>query len=186
MPSTTNPTKNNKSNDATLAENLAAGTQKHLSTNASLFFGSATYTPAQVATQLLAFAQLRSDVDAARAAYEVKLANEETQGPALRTLMMAFVAYVRALYAGSPDVLADFGLKPKKAPAPRTSEQKAATAAKAKATRAARGTKGPKAKLSVKGNVTGVTVIPVTSSGASEPAAPAPAAAPATSAKSGS
>jgi hypothetical protein len=182
MPSNNNTIdKSNKANEAALATKLVAGTQKHLSTLAQVIVAGGTYTPAQAVTQLQAFIALRADVEAALAVYKAKLQNEDTQGPALRTFFIAFVTYVRSAFGSSPDVLADFGLAPKKVPAPRTAEQKAATAAKAKATRAARGTKGPKAKLSVKGNVTGVTVIPITTSGAPEPAQPAPAPAPATS-----
>ena len=44
--------------------------------------------------------------------------------------MAAFVAFVKATFGNSPDVLADFGLKPKKATTPLTVEQKAAAAAK--------------------------------------------------------
>ena len=57
--------------------------------------------------------------------------------------------------------------EPPKARTPLTSAEKTAAAAKAKATRAARGTTSKKAKLKVTGNVTGVTVTPITA-----PAAP--------------
>ncbi|HEY6461458.1 MAG TPA: hypothetical protein VIY73_14930 [Polyangiaceae bacterium] len=149
---------------------LAAGTQKHLSTISQLVVGSGTFTPAQVETQLQAFANLRFAVNAAEAAVKAALTDEETQGPAMRAFFIAFIAYVRSAFGNSPDVLADFGLNPKKAPAPLTVEQKAAAAAKRKATRQARGTRGPKAKLSVTGNVTGVIVTPVTASPAVGPA----------------
>jgi hypothetical protein len=168
----------NKSNEATLAEQLAAGTQKHLSTITQLIVGSGTYTATQVETQLNAFAALRNDVDAAKAVVKAKLADEATQLPAMRAFFIAFIAFVRAAFGNSPDILADFGLAPKKVPTPLTAVQKAAAAAKAKATRQARGTKGSKAKLAVKGNVTGVVVTTVTSSpavsAAPEPAQPAP------------
>jgi hypothetical protein len=68
----------------------------------------------------------------------------------------------------APDILADFGLKAKKARTPLTVEQKAAVVAKNAATRLARGTKGATQKLGVTGAVTGVVVTPVT---AAKPAA---------------
>jgi hypothetical protein len=75
------------------------------------------------------------------------------------------------MFASDAAALADLGLKPPKARAPLTAEQKAAAKAKAKATRIARGTTGPKAKKAIKGNVTGVQITPVTASAtASEPA----------------
>ena len=147
-----------KNSEAPLAEQLAAGTQKHLSTITQLIVGSGTYTPTQVETQLNAFAALRNDVDAAKAVVKAKLADEATQSPAMRAFFLAFIAYVRAAFGNSPDVLADFGLAPKKVKAPLTAVQKAA-AAKAKATREARGTKGSKARLAVKGNVTTKAVL---------------------------
>ncbi len=175
--------KRNKSNEAALAESLAAGTQKHLSTMTTIMVGGSTTTPTQAEAQLNALATLRNDVDAARTALETKLAAEKAQIATLRTFLVAYVAFVRATFGNSPGVLADFGLAPRKAPTPLTAEQKTAAAAKRKATRAARGTTGPKAKLAVKGNVIGVVVTPVTSAPATtpapEPAQPAPTASPA-------
>lgn len=165
-------TKRSASDEAALAEQLAAGTQKHLSTLTQVIIGSGTFTPAQVETQLQAYATLRNDVDAAKATVKAKLTDEAAQAPALRAFYIAYIAYIRAAFGNSPDILADFGLQPKKARAPLTVAQKAAAAAKAKATREARGTKGPKAKLAVTGNVTGVTVTPITApSPAPQPAA---------------
>jgi hypothetical protein len=169
------PTSNNvrgSSNEASLAVKLAAGTQKHLATLTQVLVGSGTFTPAQVETQLQAFATLRTDVEAAQAVVKAKLVDEAAQAPALRAFFIAFIAFVRAAFGNSPDILADFGLQPKKVRAPLTVAQKATAAAKRKATRAARGTKGPKAKLAVTGNVTGLTMTPITASAAPEPAAP--------------
>jgi len=183
-PNTNTIDKHNKTNEAALAESLSAGTQKHLSTTTQLLVGGGTYTPTQVETQLNAFATLRNDVDAARTALEAKLAAEQAQITTLRTFLLAYVAFVRATFGNSPDVLVDFGLAPRKAPTPLTAEQKTAAAAKRKATREARGTTGKKAKLAVKGNVTGVVVTTVTSAPtdppAVTPAQPAPTTSPAT------
>jgi hypothetical protein len=182
MTAPTNLNIKNKSNEAALAESLAAGTQKHLSTMTTLMVGGSTTTPAQAEAQLTALSTLRNDVDAARTALNAKIATETAQLPALRAFLVAFVAFVRGTFGNSPDVLADFGLAPRKAKTPLTAEQKTAAAAKRKATRAARGTTGKKAKLAVKGNVTGVVVTPVTTPAASpapEPAQPAPTASPA-------
>jgi hypothetical protein len=90
------------------------------------------------------------------------------------------VQFVKTTFSNSPDVLADFGLKAKKARTPLTVEQKVAAAAKNAATRSARGTKGAKQKLAITGGVTGVVVTPVTAakpvaavaSGTSTPAGP--------------
>ena len=151
-----------KNTDAALATQLIAGTAKHLPSIMQLLLASGTFTPAQVTTQLQALVTLRTDANTAKAAAEAKLATEEAQRAALRSFMATFVAFLRAAFSKSPDVLADFGLKTKKAPTPQTAEAEAAAAVKRAATRAARGTKGTKAKKSVKGAVTGIVITPIT------------------------
>src|SRR5262249_207703 len=84
------------------------------------------------------------------------------------------VAYVKATYGDSPEVLADFGIHPK-APAQLTVEQKAAKAAKSAATREARHTQGSKQKKSVNGDVVAVDVTPIVATkpgGAEQPSSP--------------
>ncbi len=143
-------------------------------------FASGQFTPAQVVAQLQTLVALRQGVNDARATLKAKLAAEASQAPTLREFMLAFVAFVKATFSKSPDVLADFGLAPKKAATPLTVEQKAAKVAKAEATRKARGTMGRKKKLAVHGDVTGVTVTPVTASApVAATVSPAPSAAPA-------
>jgi hypothetical protein len=147
-----------------LAEKLIAGTNQHLANTAQVMFASGSYTPAQVTAQLQALVNLRKDVDVAKASTKAKLAAEKTDMPQLRIFMDAYVAFVKATFSKSPDVLADFGLRPKKVAAPLTVEQKAVATAKRKATRAVRKTMGSKQKKGVKGAVTGVVVTPVTAS----------------------
>ncbi len=114
---------------------------------------------------------LRADVDAAKAATTAKVAAERANMPALRIFTGALVAYVKATFGASPEVLADFGIHPK-ARAPLTVEQKAAAAAKRAATRKARRTMGSVQKKGVKGDVVGITVTPIT---APQPVVTAPA-----------
>jgi hypothetical protein len=159
-----------KSNEAILATKLAAGTQKRLSTSGQLLIGGGTFTPAQVVSELQSFASLRASVDAAKAALKAALEDETSKGAGLRTFVTAFIGFVRAAFGNSPDILADFGLEPKKAKAPLTVAQKAAAAAKRTSTRAARGTKGSRQKALIKGAVTGVEITPVTAPAPSAPA----------------
>jgi hypothetical protein len=155
-------TKQNKSIEAAFATQLVAGTQKHFATVASLTFASDSLTPAQIEAQLQQLATLRNEVENAKAALKAKLATETVQAPSLRTLQRAYVQFVKTTFSKSPDVLADFGIRPNKTKTPLTVEQKAAAAAKSKATRSARGTKGPRQKLEITGDVTGVVVTPAT------------------------
>jgi hypothetical protein len=144
-----------------LAQQLIAGTSKHLASVTTVMLAGDSYTPAQVTTKLQEVVSLRADVDAAKATTQAKLATEEADMPALRTLMGALVMYVKAAYGNAPDVLADFGVHPKTR-APLTVEAKTAAAAKRKATRTARKTMGSQQKKGVKGAVTGIIVTPVT------------------------
>jgi hypothetical protein len=94
---------------------------------------------------------------------------------------------LEVMYSNNTTVLGEFLITPRKPYTPLSVEAKAAAAAKAKATRAARGTKGKVQKAAILGNVTGVTITPVTSGTAAPvgstpsttsvpvPSAPAPA-----------
>jgi len=157
-----------------LATQLVAGTKKHFSNVSSLSFGGGTFTPAQVEASLQTLADLRSAVDAAKAATKAKLADEQAQAPSLRIQMDAYVTFVKASFGNSPDVLADFGLAPKKARTPLTVAQKAAAAAKRTATRAARHTMGKVQKKDVKGTIT--TIVGSTPSAAPQPVTQSPVA----------
>ena len=172
-----------KNMDVVLATQLVAGTKKHFSTVSSLAFGNGSFTPAQIEAFLQTLIDLRTAVEQAQSVAKAKIVAEAAQAPALRSQMAAYVAYVKATFGASPDVLADFGLKPKKARAPLTIAQLTAAAAKRAATRAARHTMGPKKKLSVKGTITTIVTPPTAPTPA--PVAPSPvvsAPAPSTSA----
>jgi hypothetical protein len=151
-----------KNKDADLAKQLIVGIQKRLASVPQMTFGGGTFTPAQVEAQLQKLPTLRDDVTVAKSAWETKLSDERDQEPALREFLTAFVSFVRVTFGKSPDALADFGLKPRKAPKPLTGDELAAKAKKAKATRKARGTVSKKEKLAIKGNVAGVVVTPIT------------------------
>jgi hypothetical protein len=143
-----------------LAGTLTAGIQKHLA-NGQLTFAGGTFTAAEIESRLALLIALRAAVNAARAATSVKVAAEAAQAPALVAFMSALVQCIRVQFGTQADVLADFGLVPRKVAAPLTVEQKAAAAAKREATRAARGTKSAKAKKGIKGAVTGVVLTPI-------------------------
>jgi hypothetical protein len=150
------------------AKQLIAGAAKHLGGTTQIVFLGGSFTPADIVTKLQDIVTLRADVDAAKASTKAKLALEAANMPALRTLMDAFVSYLKVTYGTSPDVLADFGIQQKQR-ATSTVGVKAGAVAKRKATRAARHTMGSQQKKGVKGDVTGVVVTPVT---AAQPTVP--------------
>jgi hypothetical protein len=179
-----------KATRATRAEDLSAGTTKHFpDPKQKLAFNGASYTVAEVTGNLAKIPALRQATEQAQAAAHGAVADEKAQLPALIVFMAAYIAFVKATFGNSPTTLADFAISPKKARTPSTPEQKAAAKAKRLATRKARGTVGPVKKKSIKGNVVGVVVMPVTApeaapptpTGAPSPApVPTPAPAPAT------
>ena len=150
-----------KAQQTARATQFIAGFQKHLASMASLTLASAVYTPAQILAALQLLVDLYAAVDTARAVAKAKLTAERAQAPAVLSLMAALESYVKLTFSESPDVLADFGLPPKKAPTPLTTEQQTVAVAKRAATRKARGTVGKKAKAAIKGNVVDVTLTPV-------------------------
>ena len=154
-------TKATKAQETARATQFLAGFQKHLATVASLTVSSVAYTPDQITKALGLLVALYAAVDAAKAVVKAKLAAEAAQAPALLSLLADLVSYVKLTYASSPDVLADFGLLPKKVRAPMTAEQKAVANAKRKATRAARGITSNAVKMAKVGDVVGLSVTPI-------------------------
>jgi hypothetical protein len=167
------------------AQQLSAGTDKHLAGTTQVMLSGGSMAPADITAKLQAIVKLRTDVDSAKATLQAKIADEAADTPSLRAFMAAYVTFVKAAFQGAPDVLADFGLHPK-ARAPLTVEAKTAAAAKRKATRQARNTMGSRQKKNVKGTVTGIVVTPVVNpppapSTPANPSSPAPGAASAAS-----
>ena len=164
-----------KTEAATAVTTIIAGARKRIpNVNQALPVGTSTMTVAAVLGQLQTIVDNRAAVVAAQATAKAKVAAEMAAMPALDAILVAFEAFIRFTFGSDPEALADFGLAPRKVPAPLTAEQKAVAAAKRKATRAARGTTSAKQKKSVKGNVTAALVVtPATPAPAEAPVAPA-------------
>jgi hypothetical protein len=176
MSSTTSNRIRNKAAALAHVQALIAGTTKHFP-DGSFTFGGATYTTASLIQVLQGLVKTMTARDAAQAGAKDAVAAEKAEQLRVGPTLLALKRYVLLAYANTSQTLADFGLTPPKARAPLSTEQRAVVAAKAKATRAARGTTSKKHKLAVKGNVTGVTVTPITApTKASPPAQPAPTA----------
>jgi len=175
--------KNNAKNDrAARAGKLIAGARLRFP-NASqvlTFGGGATSLTVDAAIkELQELLDLRAAVVAARAAASGKVQAERARFPTLVAFMNAFEELVRFTFGADAAALADFGLTPRKAPAPKSAVTLAVAAAKARATREARGTKGSKARKAVRGNVTATLVVTPAAAPAPAPAVPAVATAPA-------
>jgi hypothetical protein len=166
--------KTNRSEQQSADQKLIDGLTKHAATIPFLVVGGASHPTADIINAVQARLATATAALSTRATWlnAVKADADE------RSKTKVFVSGVRqalqVAFAGSIDTLADFGLTPRKPPAARTPEQKAAAAAKARATRVARHTMGAKQKKGVRGAVTGVVVTPVT---AAQPSAAQPTAA---------
>jgi hypothetical protein len=156
---------------------LISGLQKQLPSG-SFTLVSTAYTTASLVQAFQASIDTLTAVTAAHASAKVAVAAWLNEQAKMAPTVSALKRTLQAMYANAPDTLSLFGLQPRKAAAPRTGAQLAASAAKAKATRIARGTTSKKQKLAITGNVTSVTITPNTSPApSSEPSAqPAPAA----------
>ncbi len=144
-------TQPNKQKEAAGVKELIAGAEKRFQNTSSLAFGGATYTLPELTKLLTSYVGLIGGVDAAKVAYQEKLKVLREQAPTARTTIRAFKAYVRATFGNSPDALADFGLKPHKAPLSKSVETKTAAVQKSQATRVARHTMGAKQRKAIKG-----------------------------------
>ena len=143
------------SNESARVKKLIAGANLHMSGITNVTLNNVLYTPSTLLAFLQSYVDLFDSVQAAKATYVDKLKTQRTLAPPLRLIVAAFVAYVRAAFGSSPEVLNDFGLKPHKAKTPPTAEQKVKAAVKAKATRAARHTLGKRQKLAIHGQAPG-------------------------------
>ena len=168
MSSTANSVKPSKASALASVRALMAGTQKH-TPNGQLTFGNATYGADSLVQMFQSLVDAMTAHEAAQVkAKDVLLALRDTTAK-VSPVLRAYRRFLVATYGNATETLADYGLKPLKARAPRTSEQKAKAAAKIRATRKARGTTSKKQKASVHGVVT------TTETSAAPPTPPKPA-----------
>jgi hypothetical protein len=166
-------TKASKASLQTRIRSIIAGTQKH-APNGSFTFGSTTYASPALVQLLQGLADSLDEADAARSRWQDALKNANDARTKVLPVLKGYQAWVSVTYSGTPSTLADYGVAPRKAPTPLTTEQQAAAVAKREATRAARHTMGKVQKKGVKGTVTAIVspsaptpaVMPVAQSGA--------------------
>jgi hypothetical protein len=140
---------------------LITGLQKQFP-NGQFTLGNTAFTTATLVQALQSMVDAITGANAAQATAKVAVATSRAAVAKGGPTVLALQRNLLSMFGDAADVLALFGLEPRKAPAPRTGEENAAAAAKAKATRIARGTASKKKKLAIKGNVIGITVVPTT------------------------
>jgi hypothetical protein len=162
---------------------LIAGIQKHLAST-TFIINSQSATAAQVIAVIQARVDKAQAIATAKAAWHTALVASQTEDSQTDTYVSSVRAQIQAMYASSPDILADFGAVPRKPRTPMTVAEKVLATAKRAATRKARGTLGKKQKEAVTGTLTGPIVVQTngtTSTGGAPSASPAPSATPAAS-----
>ncbi|HZU83080.1 MAG TPA: hypothetical protein VE987_09200 [Polyangiaceae bacterium] len=160
---------------------LVAGTKQHFP-NGSFTLGNAAYTSESLVQKLQLLVDAMQKANAAEiSAKDLRKAQRDTAAQ-VDPLIADYQRFLLAAFATATPTLADFGMQPPKARKPLPADKRAAATAKMRATRKARGTTSKKKKLAVKGDVTGVTVTPVTQPATASPtplASSAPGAPPA-------
>ncbi len=154
----TNLTKKTRVNEVDALQRLADGLTQHASTVPSIVFAGVTLKPSDVVAKLQARIAQAKAVASAAANWHSMVQTDHTAAAQLTPLLAAVKQVLLGAYSTQLDVLADFGLSPRKKPVVSPATRTAA-ALKAKATRAARGTKGTQQKAAI---TTQVTIAPAT------------------------
>jgi hypothetical protein len=175
-------TTSSKSKASTLAQlqALITGLQKQFP-NGQFTLGNTAFTTATLVQALQSLIDAINAVNTAQANAKVAVTALGVTVAKVGPVVLALKNNLLSMFGNATNILALFGLEPRKAPAPRKGTEIAAAAAKAEATRKARGTASKKQKLAITGNVTGVQVIPITApteAAPSQPATATPTAAP--------
>ncbi len=157
-------------------QQMDAGVLKDIPGKTSLTIDGNAITGAQVDTKLKSYLSTIQAADAAKQQYLAAVNARRAVTVEARDFYQQLKKAVTVLFGSRSPLLDDFGLKPAKSKASRTSGQNAVSLAKRQNTRAARGTMGKKQKAKVNPNV--VTPSVVVSADGKVQAAPAPIATP--------
>jgi hypothetical protein len=140
---------NRKSSDLQLIE----GTHKHLEKGWSLVVAGTKYTHSQIVDLLQSRADAVQAAATARAAWAGARAHDEALSGQTAHVVQALRQTLRVMFSQAPEVLAEFGLSPRKSRRTLTAAEKVLKEAKAKATREARHTMGKRQRLAIHGSV---------------------------------
>jgi hypothetical protein len=140
---------------------LLVGLPKYCATTVFTIAG-ASYTTPQVVALIQSVMNASLAVAPAKATYlattKAIAQSETTDGETVKEVREV----VALMFKNAPSTLAELAISPRKVPQPLSTAARAVAEAKAKATRLARGTTSKKQKALVTGNVTGVSITPIT------------------------
>ncbi len=164
------PLQGNRPANLLAYEKLVEGFTKHAAEIPQFLIAGTTMKLADITAKIQARITIAEAVATTHAPWAAAVKADKEATPQYREFFTALRQALLSAYAGKIDVLADFGLSPRKVPVIAPDKRVAATL-KARQTRAARGTKGKKQKAAIKPSV---TVTPATAA-VDKPAVPAPA-----------
>jgi hypothetical protein len=130
--------------------------------NAIFTVAGQTFTAPQAVTFINTVLAAVTATATAKGAWKDAILAEQKLVAADGTTVKEIRNNIATMFSNAMNTLSAFEIAPRKVPTPLTADQRAAATAKAKATRLARGTASKKAKAAITGNVTGVTITPVT------------------------
>lgn len=131
-------------------QQMLQGWQGTIPSSSALSSSVGSLTQALVVQQLQTFLAAYSALDSADTAAKQTRVQVKAQLPQARQYQAALKAALRSSLGDQSPQLSQFGLKPRKARKPLSTEQAAVKVAKLRATLALRGTKGPKKLADVK------------------------------------
>jgi hypothetical protein len=140
----------NRITQAAADQKLVDGFNRHGSLIGSLLIDGKQHKPADVVQVVQGRLDASKAVETDKATWQSAVKANKDQRAKTRVFITQVRQALLVMFASSIDILADFGLTPRKQRAP-TPPVKVAAAEKAKATRVARGTKGKKQKAKIKG-----------------------------------
>jgi hypothetical protein len=130
-----------------------AGIQKRLATVPSILLDGISYTPVSLVALFQSEIDSEANVSATRAAWTVAVSDDTALAKKVDATYTALQVVVRNMFANAVDVLADFGMAPKKS-TKSTLLTKVVASEKRIKTRGARQTMGKKERLAISGDAT--------------------------------
>jgi hypothetical protein len=144
---------------------LLAGLTQNQATLPSMLLNGATTTPAQCLALVQSRISAADAVVTTKAAWQKAVLAHRTVVAQTKPVVDDLRQQLTLMYHTSPDILAAYGLTPRKKPAVQTTPAKMVAAEKRLATRKERGTKGSRQKAKVVGSLPAALTVSVPNAG---------------------
>ncbi len=131
---------------------LLAGYKKYFAKNAKTLFQAEPLSPKEVEDLLVAYVEACKAVIPVRAALQAALNHEAKAEAAAASILSHIRQLAITLYGSNPEVLAEFGLAPRKKAQLQTLEERLDAKLKRRQTRKARHIMGPKQRAAIRGD----------------------------------